>query len=208
VTPLVGYPEELHVDAGSQLRSAPFQALLSSSGIKMRPSGVESHNALGAGERYHAYLRELFKRIRADHPAIPIALAVSMSVWAMNQTAGPDGLSPILLVFGVHPRMPVNPVDLPNHRDRCKALLEARSAMTKHLGRSCLDRALRSQVPKAAMADICPGMDVLVYREKPTDKWEGLLQLAGAKSRPYAPDGTCTRLSVLRIASYGTAVLP
>ena len=35
-----------------------------------------------------------------------------------------------------------------------------------------------------------------------------LLQLAGAKSRTYAPDGTCTRLSVLRIAGYGTAVLP
>ena len=35
-----------------------------------------------------------------------------------------------------------------------------------------------------------------------------MLQLAGAKSRTYAPDGTCTRLSVLRIAGYGTAVLP
>ena len=35
-----------------------------------------------------------------------------------------------------------------------------------------------------------------------------LLQLAGAKSSTYAPDGTCTRLSVLRIAGYGTAVLP
>jgi len=35
-----------------------------------------------------------------------------------------------------------------------------------------------------------------------------LLQLAGAKSRTYAPDGTCTRLSVLRIPGYGTAVLP
>jgi len=40
------------------------------------------------------------------------------------------------------------------------------------------------------------------HRETP------LLQLAGAKSRNYAPDGTCTRLSVLRIAGYGTAVLP
>jgi len=35
-----------------------------------------------------------------------------------------------------------------------------------------------------------------------------LLQLAGAKSSTYAPDGTCTRLSALRIAGYGTAVLP
>jgi len=35
-----------------------------------------------------------------------------------------------------------------------------------------------------------------------------LLQLAGAKSSTYAPDGTCTRLSVLRIVGYGAAVLP
>ena len=35
-----------------------------------------------------------------------------------------------------------------------------------------------------------------------------LLQLAGTMSSTYAPDGTCTRLSVLRIAGYGTAVLP
>jgi len=32
--------------------------------------------------------------------------------------------------------------------------------------------------------------------------------LAGAKSTTYAPDRTCTRRSVLRIAGYGTAVLP
>ena len=37
--------------------------------------------------------------------------------------------------------------------------------------------------------------------------WCQLLQLAGAKSSNYVPDGTCTRLSVLRIAGYGTAVL-
>lgn len=66
VTPLVGYPEELHVDAGSQLRSFIFLDLLSSSGVKMPPSGVESYNALGEGNRYHAYLWQLFKRIWAD----------------------------------------------------------------------------------------------------------------------------------------------
>jgi len=69
--------------------------------------------------------------------------------------------------------MPVNLVDLPNHRTRCKALLEAQSNTTKHLDRSSLDRTLRAQVPKASMDDISSGMDVLVYREKPTDKWEG-----------------------------------
>ena len=183
VTPLVGYPEELHVDAGSQLRSASFLALLSSSGVKMRPSGVESHNALGAGERYHAYLRQLFKRVRADHPKIPVQLALSMAVWAMNQTAGPRGLSPILLVFGIHPRMPVSPADLPNHRERCKALVEARADMSKQIARDRLDRALRTQVPHAAAANINPGIDVLVYREKPVDKWEGPYRVISCSSK-------------------------
>jgi len=42
----------------------------------------------------------------------------------------------------------------------------------------------------------------------PATRKTPVLQLAGAKSRTYAPDGTCTRLSVLRIAGYGTVVLP
>jgi len=41
-----------------------------------------------------------------------------------------------------------------------------------------------------------------------TDRAGSVLQLVGAKSSTYAPDGTCARLSVLRIAGYGTAVLP
>lgn len=116
VTPLVGYPDELHVDAGSQLQSASFLAFLSSDSIEMRPSGAESHNALKAGERYHCYQRTL--RSRAKHPAVPIKEALSMVAWAMKQKAGPHGFSPILLVFGIHPRMAVNPIDLPSVRTK------------------------------------------------------------------------------------------
>ena len=42
----------------------------------------------------------------------------------------------------------------------------------------------------------------------PTGEGWALLQLVGAKSSTYAPDGTCTRLSVLQIAGFGTASLP
>lgn len=38
--------------------------------------------------------------------------ALSIAVHAMNSVAGPDGLSPILLVFGIVPRIPVRPADL------------------------------------------------------------------------------------------------
>jgi len=92
VTLLVGYPEEHHIHSGSQPRLARFQDLLRSPGIQMGPSEVENHNAVCAGEHDHAFLREVLKRIRADHPAKPIAIAVSMSVWAMIHTARPRGL--------------------------------------------------------------------------------------------------------------------
>lgn len=204
VTPLVGYPDKLHVDAGSQLRSVSFLALLSSSGVKMRPSGVESHNALGAGERYHVYLRQLFKRVRADHPAVPFKMALSMLVWAMNQTAGPRGLSPILLVFGIHPRMPVNAVDLSNHRERCKALVEARVDMAKHVARDRLGRALSSQVPRAAVADISSAMDVLAYREKPVDKWEGPYRVVSCSNKQVWLDvkGKAKMFSIDKVKEY------
>lgn len=138
--------------------------------MNIRPSGVESHNALGAGERYHAYLRQVLKHILADHPAVPMKLAVALSVWAMKQTAGPRRLSPILLVFGIHPRLPANPADLPNQLERCKALVEARAGMMKQVERDHLSSTLRTQVPRAAAVDITSGIEVLVYREKHIEK--------------------------------------
>ena len=66
-----------------------------------------------------------------------------------------------------------------------------------------------------ARTDICyncdkPGHFAAQCAEpyRPRERRPSVFQLAGAKSRTYAPDGTCTRLSVLRIAGYGTAVLP
>jgi len=113
VTPYIGYPAEMHVDQGSNLTSARWSALAEAAGIKMRASGIESHNSLGAGERYHAVLRDLYQRVRASHPNIAAKSSLTLAVWAMNQTIGPQGLSPMLLVFGVHPRISVGTEDLP-----------------------------------------------------------------------------------------------
>jgi len=75
---------------------------------------------------------------------------------------------------------------------------------------------LSASMPRAAWASRKHGMSsssslwsrpVVAILDRASGRW-WLLQLAGAKSRTYAPDGTCTRLSVLRIVGYGTAVLP
>ncbi len=166
VAAYVGYPQELHVDQGPQLQAPQWRARVEAAGIKQRDSGVESHKLLGAGERYHAFLRQIFRRVRAAHRTIDKGQALSLSVWAMNQTAGADGYLSSSPRVGINPRMPVNPVDLPMQRERNKALVEARADMVKHVARARLSTAVRRNVPKASNTT-SPGMRVLVYREKP-----------------------------------------
>lgn len=126
-----------------------------------------------AGERYHAFLRDLFQRVRAVHPTVDKEHALAWAVWTMNQTAGTHGLVLSLLVFGVLPRLPVAPTALPAQRERMLAVHTARAALLQHMARSRVLRALRSRVLAAADADIRAGGSVLVYREPPMDKWEG-----------------------------------
>lgn len=144
---------------------------------------MESHIALGVGEQYRAYLRILFKRIRADHPAAPVKVALSMAVWKMNQTAGPRRLTPALLAFGIHPRMLFSPIDLPSQRERCKALLAARTDMWRQVARDGLDSALRTQNSRAADNDTSPGMQLLAFRENPADKRKGPYRVVGCSSK-------------------------
>ena len=83
----------------------------------------------------------------------------------MNETAGPNGLCPTLLVFGVVPRMPLSTIDLPNQRERMRALKTARMEMVKQVAKSRLSTAKNRNVPAAADSEIKAGNEVFVYRE-------------------------------------------
>lgn len=82
----------------------------------------------------------------------------------MNQTAGPRGLmAPTLLVFSIHTRMLVTPVDLPNQHIRCKPLAEARAGMRKKAARDRLDGTLRTQ-ENERLNDLKDGGNSLHFR--------------------------------------------
>jgi len=115
---------------------------------------VQSHNSVGAGERYHACVRNLYNRMSADRPGISPGMALALAGFIMNQTAGPSGLSPMLLLFGVSPPVPIKPIDLPGHRERSKAMAEARLEMVKRVAKARLDAALRNKVPSGAMVNL------------------------------------------------------
>lgn len=72
----------------------------------MEYSGVESHNSLGSGERYHGPLRRIFNKIKYDNSKMKRELVLSLTLKAINDTMGPEGLVPTLLVLGALPRFP------------------------------------------------------------------------------------------------------
>lgn len=173
VSPYIGYPDEVSTDQGPQFRATEWKNLLQAAGIKENSSGVESHNALGVGERYHAYLRRVYNKVRAENPTLTTNNALQLAVKATNDTAGPSGLVPTLLVFGVLPRLPLLPKDLPDNLERLKAMHGARKEMAKISNHSKLVTATSSNVPAAADRDFLVGDEVLMFREKPVGKWVG-----------------------------------
>jgi len=60
----------------------------------------------------------------------------------------------MLLLFGVSPPVPIKPIDLPGHRERSKAMAEARLEMVKRVAKARLDAALRNKVPSGAMVNL------------------------------------------------------
>ena len=83
----------------------------------------------------------------------------------MNDTAGPKGLMPSLIVFGVMPRILLAVFDqLPGQVQRMRAMQVARKEMSKEIGQNRLTTALKSNVPTAAHHDIGIGSQVLVYK--------------------------------------------
>lgn len=199
----VGHPDVIAADQGTQFTSDEFVALCASSGIRIQPSGVESHNALGSGERYHSYLKQVYTKVCDSQPDVDRKHALRLSVKAFNDTAGPKGLVPTLLVFGILPRMPVNPRDLPEQRVRFKIMKDARDEMTKLTALTRIQRALNCYVPMATDLDIRISDRVLIYRERPK-RWEGPYSVIDVRGKMVVTDvdGKHRHFSIDKVRPY------
>lgn len=206
----VGLPNTIVCDQGSVFTSAEWETLLRSHAVERQVSGVESHNALGVGERYHSFLRRIFEKVKADSSDIPDEYALALAVKAANDTAGPHGLSPTLLVFGVTPRLPLRPQNLPDNHQRMRALRTAKSEMARLISRARLETALSRRVPAAADVDIQIGDEVLWFRDKPVGRWTGPFIVTGRRGQLLQIDDgdRTTTASIDRVKPYHTRLPP
>lgn len=166
VNTYTGYPSHIHIDQGSSFNSAEWIELCRDASVKTTTTGTESHNSLGQGETYHAMLRRLYNKIRATTPNISKAMSLSTAIKVMNDTAGPNGLVPSLLLFGEMPRIPHVPQTSISPSDRHRAIHAARKEFEVITAKSRVQTALTHKPPVAHKFRFAPGHAVYVYREK------------------------------------------
>ena len=99
----LGPPDFIIHDTGTQFTSTEFTKNAKTMGSTTKCVPVEAHHSIGLVERYHAPLRRAYEIIVEELPNAAKHLALQMAVKAVNDTAGPNGIVPTLLVFGTYP---------------------------------------------------------------------------------------------------------
>ena len=126
-------------------------------GINVDISGVESHNSVGTGERYHDPLRQVFDKIMADHTNLDPEIALRLAVKGINDTKSAKGVVPSLLVYGSLPTFLAVNMSAAEKKTRMEALQAARKERASITGKLRIQQAQRSRLPAATEYIIRPG---------------------------------------------------
>ena len=115
-------------------------------GITCKQVLIEAHWSIGKVERYHAPLRRAYEILRTELDSNTSDAAVlQMAVKAVNDTAGPDGLVPTLLVFGAYPRISMDSPPSPSMVCRAEAIQKAMKALRKAAAERAVSDALHAR---------------------------------------------------------------
>jgi len=71
--------------------------------IKVKEVPVKAHNSIRKVERYYTLLCRVYKIISLELKDASKELTLQIAIKAINNSAGPDRLVPILLVFSAYP---------------------------------------------------------------------------------------------------------
>jgi hypothetical protein len=136
-------PNVIITNAGKSFIGAEFVANARIMAIEIEEVPVKAHNSIGKIERYYGPLKRAFEVISANlGNAITPDHMLQMAVKAVNDTAGPDGLVPTLLVFGTYPRLLPSLPSSPSFTIRANAVRKAITEVRKHKAQRQIANAL------------------------------------------------------------------
>jgi hypothetical protein len=169
----LGPPDQITHDAGTNFASLEFKSTARTMGIVCREVPVEAHWSIGKVERYHAPLRRAYEIFDNELKGkVSDEQKLQMACKAINDTAGPDGLVPTLLVFGAMPRLTETSPPTPSTLARGKAVRKAMDELRKIQAERQVRDALR-QTRDASKGELLPEeLPIgLVWRGK--EGWQG-----------------------------------
>lgn len=172
-------PDFLSFDQGSAYISQEFKANAAAAGITIEEAPIETPGEIGIVERYHAPLRAAYTKLRQDMGKYEAtdSECLKMALYAVNSTMGPEGLCPMMLVFGAFPR-PARTTPSPSQLHRQRTIEDAKRVVsTEQAKRRLAFEKRHPSSPKAKelsqkLMDLSSGSPVLMYRTK-TKTWDG-----------------------------------
>ncbi|KAM4063225.1 cwf18 domain containing protein [Hirsutella rhossiliensis] len=174
----LGPPDTLRHDAGTNFASLEFRNEAKIMGIKCSQVPVETHWSIGKIERYHAPLRRAFNILHAEIGHTTSAETVlQMAVKAINDTAGPDGLVPTLLVFGAYPRVSTDSPPSASTLKRSEAMQKAMKMLRQLSAERRVKDALHARNGPSTTEVLSSRCKVkFAFGEK--DGWQGPFKIA------------------------------
>lgn len=112
--------------------------------IRTKSIPIETVNSVSIMERYNSPICRTYNTIRSETLELNKKAALQMSVKALNDLIGPDGLVPAPLLFSalLRLRFPSNSPLLPTYK-RALALRKASAVMSKHFSSRKVRDALK-----------------------------------------------------------------
>ena len=178
----IGPPEYITHDAGRNFISKEFQQYATAMAISTKAVPVEAHWSVGLIERAHSALQRAYQIITDECKDIQKELALQMAVKAVNNTAGPDGLVPTLLVYGAYPRMSNLDPPAPSIMEQAAAIRKAMAEIVKLQAKQTVNNALhhRNGPNTTSVHDLPLNSEVLVWRE--SGNWNGPYRLLAVEN--------------------------
>lgn len=101
-----GFSHAITLDREISLLSEEFRESTKDVWIKLQFTGIEAQNAIGKGEQYHYLLRRIYDVVGKEHQCLPKIKILITSIKAINNTVGPYGWVPSILVYWVISNFP------------------------------------------------------------------------------------------------------
>lgn len=174
----LGPPDRIVHDAGTNFASTEFRSTARIMGITCKQVPTEAHWSIGKVERYHAPLRRAFDILHAELSGTYTKEAILQATFkAVNDTVGPNGIVPTLLVFGAYPRLTEDSAPTPSSLKRAAAVQKAMKELRKVQAERQINAALgtRNGPDTTVVLDLPLQSEVRVWREK--HGWQGPYKL-------------------------------